>query len=152
MNHMGSQEDLWTTSSIAAITAPTDSDAAVEPGNDQAGQLGCPFGAQTRVVSRGKPGSSTRCPQVERSPFPATLRPESVRQRLLAMQKVEGSNPFSRSLGSGSTEPQTVSWSPLLAAAPRGVSGPSAHVGRGARTRAVVFAHADTTTSLTSAI
>jgi Domain of unknown function (DUF1731) len=30
---------------------------------------------------------------------------------LLAMQKVEGSNPFSRSLGSGSTEPQTVSLS-----------------------------------------
>ena len=30
---------------------------------------------------------------------------------LLAMQKVEDSNPFSRFLGSGSTEPQTVSLS-----------------------------------------
>ena len=30
---------------------------------------------------------------------------------LLAMQKVVGSNPISRSLGSGSTEPQTVSLS-----------------------------------------
>ena len=34
---------------------------------------------------------------------------------LLAMQKVEGSSPFSRSLGSGSAGPQTVSRCPLAA-------------------------------------
>ena len=35
-------------------------------------------------------------PQVESRPFPATLRLDLVLQVLLAMQKVEGSNPFSR--------------------------------------------------------
>jgi Domain of unknown function (DUF1731) len=39
------------------------------------------------------------------------MRAEREPYALLAMQKVEGSNPFSRSLGSGSTEPQTVSLS-----------------------------------------
>jgi Domain of unknown function (DUF1731) len=43
--------------------------------------------------------------------FAGNLRTERGKHVLLAMQKVEGSNPFSRSLGSGSTEPQTVSLS-----------------------------------------
>ena len=45
---------------------------------------------------------------------------------LLAMQKVEDSNPFSRSLGSGSTEPQTASRSPCWPRSCKVVSGPGA--------------------------
>jgi hypothetical protein len=57
-------------------------------------------GAHSVPKSPWFPGESrgilVRPSQLENLLFPATLRTESGRQRLLAMQKVEGSNPFSR--------------------------------------------------------
>jgi hypothetical protein len=51
---------------------------------------GCPFGAQTPVVPRRKPGNPRPRLQVENPLFPATLRTESGLHVLLAMQKVRG--------------------------------------------------------------
>src|SRR5215217_7656467 len=67
----------------------------LEPANtDQAGS-GAHFGAQARGLPV-KARESYSAP-IPRNPlFPATLRTESGLHALLAMQKVEGSNPFSR--------------------------------------------------------
>src|SRR5215207_3266320 len=58
--------------------------------------------------------------------FAGNLRIQQGKHVLLAMQKVEGSNPFSRSFRSGSTEPQTASRWPC-GRGPDLISGPGAH-------------------------
>ena len=53
------------------------------------------------------PGSVRERPMATNDSFAGIFRRNLCRAFLLAMQKVEGSNPFSRSLGSGSAEPHT---------------------------------------------
>jgi hypothetical protein len=49
-------------------------------------------------------------PTPENRAFAWNIRAERETHVLLAMQKVEGSNPFSRFGGPGSTEPHMASW------------------------------------------
>jgi hypothetical protein len=59
-------------------------------------------------------------------PCRARTRFLEARGNLLAMQKVERSNPFSRSRQSGSTEPQTVPRRPCWPLSFEAISGPGA--------------------------
>jgi hypothetical protein len=59
--------------------------------------------------------------------FAGNIGAEPETHVLLAMQKVEGSNPFSRSLESGSTERQTVSRSACWSRPCEAISWPAAH-------------------------